>query len=153
MKILLPLFSLSILLSACSFMPAKDAGPQTIALVGPDKEVIEIVVEIADEVEERAQGLMGRETLPPDHGMLFLFEYQDILTFWMKDTLIPLDILFFDSQGNLVSTSTMQPCTEDPCSKYSSSVAAGIALEVNAGFIQANDIGAGWRIALKDEDR
>lgn len=144
MKFLIPLFGLAIILSACS----KNAGPQTIALIGPDQQVVEVMVEVADDVEERAQGLMGRESLEPGQGMLFLFVQEDILTFWMKDTLIPLDILFFDGQGNLVSTSTMAPCQEDPCPKYSSSVPAGIALEVNAGFLQQHGVGAGWRIAL-----
>jgi uncharacterized membrane protein (UPF0127 family) len=148
MKFLLPLFSLAFLLSACSFTPTADSGSQKIALVGPDDEAISVIVEIADDPEERSQGLMNRAILPPDQGMLFMFQAAEPLTFWMKNTLIPLDIIFFDGQGNVIGSDSMVPCTEDPCLRYTSSGPAVIALEVNAGFVAEHRIGQGWRIAL-----
>ncbi|MDP7477189.1 MAG: DUF192 domain-containing protein [Candidatus Peribacteraceae bacterium] len=146
MKLLLPLLGLAVLLSACSFVA--NNGGQTIALIGPDDEAITIQIEVADTIEERAEGLMYRETLAPDSGMIFLFPEAGELSFWMKNTLIPLDIMFFDPQGFWLGTQTMPPCEADPCEQYLSSEEASIAVEVNAGFAEVNSIGEGWRIAL-----
>jgi len=149
MKILFPLFSLAFLLSACAFTPMdEDVGAQKIALVGPDKQAISVTVEIADDAQERSKGLMDRSELPEDHGMLFMFTTAEPLTFWMKNTLIPLDIIFFDGRGSVIGSDSMVPCTEDPCLRYTSSGPAMSALEVSAGFIEKHGIGAGWRIAL-----
>lgn len=145
MRILFPLFCLAILLSACA---PKNAGPQTIALIGPDEKAVTVTVEIADDPEERQQGLAGREMLEPDSGMLFIFEEPAQLTFWMKDTLIPLDILFFGPQGKLLGGQTMLPCEADPCPKYYSEEGSSLALEVPAGFQEFYGIGKGWQIAL-----
>jgi len=110
MKLLFPLFCLAILLSACTNQTSVNAGPQKIALIGPDEKAVTVTVEIADDPEERQQGLMGREMLDPDSGMLFIFDEPQVLTFWMKDTLIPLDIIFFGPQGALLGGETMLPC-------------------------------------------
>ena len=68
--------------------------------------------------------------------------------FWMKNTLIPLDIIFFDGQGRVLSSTTMAPCTADPCPYYGSVKPSQLALEVNAGLVKSRMIGEGWRIAL-----
>ena len=78
--------------------------------------------------------------------MLFIFEKPQILSFWMKSTVIPLDILFFDEGGKLVSTATMEPCAADPCQTYPSAAEAQYALEVPAGFSEQHGIGEGWRV-------
>lgn len=120
MRLLLPLFCLAILLSACSSEPV-NAGPQNIALIGPNNEAITLVVEVADDQQEWSKGLSGREEpLAPKTGMLFLFPEQRVLSFWMKDTLIPLDIIFFDGLGRVVSSTGMVPCEADPCPTYDS---------------------------------
>lgn len=103
-------------------------------------------VEFATDGPSREHGLMMRTTLAAHHGMLFVFPEADPQAFWMKNTLIPLDILFFDAQGKVLSTATMTPCTADPCKIYSSKVEATMALEVPAGFIQSNGIKASWKL-------
>lgn len=78
--------------------------------------------------------------------MLFLFPHEQVLSFWMKNTLIPLDIFYFDARGQIVSATTMEPCKADPCPSYSSEGAAQFALEVAAGFLDTN--GEEWKLIL-----
>lgn len=92
-------------------------------------------VEIADDDAERARGLMFREQLAPDTGMLFIHDQQEPLAYWMKNTKIPLDILYFDNDRKLVSKQVdVPPCTlGDMCPNYPSEVPARYVLELNAG--------------------
>ena len=144
------LIGISLALAACSLIP-KSLKPQHIALVSPDRTVVEVTVEIADTPETQEKGLMHRKTLGQDRGMLFVFKDLNLLTFWMKNTLIPLDVIFFDGQGKYLSSTTMTPCTADPCPYYGSLQPAQLALEVNAGFVKTHKVGEGWRIALPTE--
>ncbi len=89
-------------------------------------------VEIADSSEERSRGLMNREFLPEDKGMLFVFENEDYRSFWMKNTLIPLDIIFISSDFKVVDVVTLEPCN-DVCISYESKEKAMYVLEVNEG--------------------
>ena len=91
-------------------------------------------IELAVTPAEHARGLMDRKAMPAGHGMLFVFPDSQPRTFWMKDTLIPLDILFFDDAHRLVAMrADAQPCRADPCSLYPSEVPARYVLELNAG--------------------
>jgi uncharacterized protein len=92
-------------------------------------------VEVADDDQERARGLMFRDSMPEDRGMLFVHERQEPLAYWMKNTKIPLDILYFDAQRRLVSQQrSVPPCTlGDGCPPYPSSAPARYVLELNAG--------------------
>ena len=91
-------------------------------------------VEIAADEASRERGLMFREHLDADHGMLFVFEDSEVRTFWMKNTKIPLDILYFDDRRHLVSMQQrVPPCTIDPCPVYASTGPAHYVLELNAG--------------------
>lgn len=93
------------------------------------------LVEIADSDEERARGLMFRDTLARDRGMLFLFERQEPQAFWMRNTRIPLDIFYFDAQRRLVSVAAgVPPCTTARCPSYPSTGPAQYVLELNAGL-------------------
>ncbi|HLD05669.1 MAG TPA: DUF192 domain-containing protein [Candidatus Nanoarchaeia archaeon] len=95
---------------------------------------IPLTIEIAQTSDERHQGLSHRTHLKENHGMLFIFEEEKMLTFWMKDTLIPLDIFFIGKDSKVVDIQTMQSCLEEPCPFYISKEKAQYALEVNAGF-------------------
>ncbi|HIH17967.1 MAG TPA: DUF192 domain-containing protein [Nanoarchaeota archaeon] len=113
---------------------------RTITLGKGDKE---LKVEIADEPYEHARGLMFRESMKDDEGMLFIFSDSEYRTFWMKNTLIPLDIIFIDGDSQIVDITTMQPCEKEPCETYTSSGPAKYVLEVNAGFAEKNGLKAG----------
>src|SRR5690606_9676069 len=92
-------------------------------------------VEIADDDAERARGLMFRDAMPADHGMLFVHEREEPQAYWMKNTRIPLDILYFDNERRLVSQRRdVPPCTlGDRCPSYPSNAPARYVLELNAG--------------------
>ncbi len=101
---------------------------------------IEIQVEIADDEAERSRGLMFRESLSENEGMLFVYESSRPLGFWMRNTLIPLDIAYIDEQGRIVDIQTMQP--KDDTTHWSKADAM-YALEMNAGWFEANGITTG----------
>ncbi|MBI1813288.1 DUF192 domain-containing protein [Candidatus Peregrinibacteria bacterium] len=121
---------------------------QTIQLLPPSGVPITLHVEYARSEAERRTGLMRRAAIGGD-GMLFLFARPQELSFWMKDTLIPLDILFFDASGAFVSSATMPLCTADPCTLYGSSSEAQEALEAPAGFAREHGIEKGWKLMVQ----
>lgn len=92
-------------------------------------------VEIASNEAQRARGLMFRDELPPDRGMLFIHDREEPQAYWMKNTRIPLDILYFDNGRRLVSQQRdVPPCSAgDRCPPYPSTAPARYVLEVNAG--------------------
>ena len=93
------------------------------------------MIEIADDDDERARGLMFRDVLEPGHGMLFIHDRQEPQAYWMKNTRIPLDILYFDDARRLVSQQRdVPPCSAgDRCPPYPSRAPARYVLELNAG--------------------
>lgn len=101
---------------------------------------IEIQVEIADDADERQRGLMYRETLEENQGMLFVYPEQRILGFWMRNTLIPLDIAYIDREGRIVDIQQMEPQTTET---HDSAAPAMYALEMNQGWFEANGIRIG----------
>ena len=91
-------------------------------------------VEVADDAAERERGLMFRDNLAVDHGMIFIHDYQAPQAYWMKNTKIPLDIIYFDAERKLVNVqSRVPPCRSDSCPGYPSSGLAQYTLEINAG--------------------
>jgi len=91
-------------------------------------------VELADTEDKRTLGLMFRDSMPDDHGMLFIFPGETRRSFWMKNTRIPLDIFYFDSNLALVSVSeNTSPCRSRKCPAYPSDGPAKYVLELNAG--------------------
>src|SRR5262245_38707607 len=87
--------------------------------------------ELALTTAQRARGLMFRKRAPVD-GMLFVFPSPSSAAFWMKNTPIPLKIVFFDAYGRQVRTMRMTPCTKDPCSVYDPGKPYRFALELPA---------------------
>jgi uncharacterized membrane protein (UPF0127 family) len=101
--------------------------PEASIVVGHER----VTVEVAATPSARRRGLMHRESLPDDRGMLFIFPEEKRLTFWMKDTHIPLSIAFARSDGTIVRIADMEPRSERPVSSRSP---ARYALEMNRGW-------------------
>jgi uncharacterized membrane protein (UPF0127 family) len=92
---------------------------------------------------------MHRRTLAPKAGMLFTWATATRGGFWMKNTLIPLDIAFVDRSGRIVRILTMTPCRRDPCRVYDPGVGYRSALEVNAGSFRRWNVRVGDRLAVR----
>ena len=124
-------WSAALLLLASMTLHAAPAAPAatTVQLHGQ-----QFTIELATTDAARTQGLMNRTHLAADHGMLFVFAESAPQAFWMKNTLIPLDILYFDDARRLVSMQlNVPPCKADPCAVYPSNAAARYVLELAAG--------------------
>jgi uncharacterized membrane protein (UPF0127 family) len=120
---------------------------RTVTIDASGGEEVEVRVEIADTDPERQRGLMGRTALPEDQGMLFVFGGEQELSFWMRNTLIPLSIAYIDSEGRIVDIQDMEPLDDDP-PHYVSAEPARYALEVNQGFFEERGIEVGDRAEL-----
>jgi uncharacterized membrane protein (UPF0127 family) len=126
---------------------AETAGPRVV--IETDAGNVEVAVEVADDDEERQLGLMNRESLPADAGMLFVFEEDSSGGFWMKNTLIPLSIAFADAGGTILRILDMLPCEADPCEIYDPGVFYRSALEVNQGAFDRLGVEEGDRLRLE----
>ncbi len=98
-------------------------------------------VEIVQNDEERMRGLMYRDQLPEDQGMLFVFGEEQIQSFWMRNTFIALDIAFIDANGKIIAIQRMTPL--DETKSYQSPTPVPYVLEVNAGWFERNEIKVG----------
>tara|TARA_B100002003_G_C14039075_1_gene500723 strand:+ start:627 stop:1016 length:390 start_codon:yes stop_codon:yes gene_type:complete len=112
-------------------------------------EILEVNVEVADNEIERQTGLMFRESLDENSGMLFLFDVSEQYAFWMKDTLIPLDVIYIDENFNIVDILYAEPCKEDPCERFIPEEKAIYVLEVNGKFTEKNDISVGNKVKFR----
>ena len=115
-------------------------------IISPDGGNIRLPVEFAITDEQRRFGLMHRQNLAQGQGMLFIFSKEDIQSFWMKNTLIPLDMVFFDADGAFVTIHRNVP----PLSLKSrgSGAPAQFVLEINAGEAESFGIGPSTRLQL-----
>lgn len=110
--------------------------------------LVNIDIEIARDQEAINRGLMNRDLLPPDAGMLFIFPSAELRTFWMKNTRIPLDILFIgENMEILYVIHHATPYLTDPLPGFHPS---GFVVEVNAGFCRKNEIKEGQFIQFKN---
>lgn len=121
------------------------SGLRPLTIDASGGETIRLQVEIADSDAERQRGLMERTALGENRGMLFVFESEQTLSFWMKNTLIPLSIAYMDSGGRIVDIQDMQPLDETP---HPSAEPARYALEVNQGFFEEHGVEVGDRADL-----
>jgi uncharacterized protein len=119
---------------------------QTVAIDTGDADV-RVQVEVADDMDEMQMGLMGRTALAENAGMLFVYPKERELSFWMKDTLIPLSIAFMDSEGRIVDIQDMKALDDKP-PHYASAEPARYALEVNEGFFDERGVEVGDRARL-----
>ena len=110
--------------------------------------VLQLTVEIADTAARQEKGLMGVNNLAADQGMAFVFANPVRLGFWMKDTLIPLDIAFWDASGRIVDVQHMVPCTADPCTVYYPAASYSDAVEAKAGALAAAGVREGDLVRL-----
>jgi uncharacterized membrane protein (UPF0127 family) len=133
-------FSLVLLLTllACKGDGQQDISPQ-MDQVSQDQSAAQGVV--SETLGERQRGLMFTESLPADEGMLFVFEREQILSFWMKNTPLPLSVAFIDRKGRIVEIRRMEPLDEDTL--HTSRRPAMYALEMNAGWFQEHQVKVG----------
>ena len=106
-----------------------------------------LIVEVAATPDSRKCGLSHRQSLPGNHGMLFIYPSPLPLVFWMKDTVIPLSIAFMDKNGRIISIQKMTPLQTE--ARYRSPRPAPYALEVNQGWFEAQEISIGSKIELE----
>ena len=104
---------------------------------------VEVTAEIADNEELRAKGLMNRDSLAENHGMLFVYGAAQVRSFWMRNTRIPLDIAFIDANGVIINIEPMEPQSDE---NYYSQGPMMYALEMDQGWFEANGVGPGDRL-------
>lgn len=119
------------------------SSPKQEVVFTTDQWKVSIIAEIADDPAERSQGLMHRTELCKKCGMLFIFD-NEMVSFWMKNTYIPLDMIFVSEDMKIVKIhENVPPCEADPCPKYNSDGPIKYVIEVNAGFTEENGIEVG----------
>ncbi|MGD8539683.1 MAG: DUF192 domain-containing protein [Candidatus Aminicenantes bacterium] len=149
MKRMLPLLLLGLVVCSLARPPEEDY----VQVFFPNGKIITAELAISD--AERARGLMFREKLNPDQGMLFVFDYVGSHSMWMKNMLISLDFLWLDSEKRIVHIEeNIPPCERDPCPSYGSTIPAMYVLELKAGSIKENALKLNDQInfVLKDSD-
>ncbi len=138
---------LVLLVAAVHAAGAQSRAPRGRA-VFPDGTAVS--VEIADTEPVRQRGLMFRNRMAPNEGMVFVFPESGYYPFWMKNTLIPLDMLWLDGRGRIVSIArSVPPCKADPCPSYPPDANASYVIEVVAGFSREHGLKAGDIVKLE----
>ncbi len=135
-------FTLAVALAGCKKV---DSGTVRLAVRGH-----EIFAEVAADREKRAQGLMFRTELGEDRGMLFIYPDERILSFWMKNTTVPLSIAYLDAQGTINEIHYLRPLD---LQSVPSVRPARFALEMNAGWFESRGIRPGDRIEIPEAVR
>ena len=135
-------------LTACRpATPVQGLPRGTLVIEGNSGEV-RVDVSIAETREAKARGLMGVEEMDPDTGMVFLQEERARISFWMKDTLIPLSIAFWGPDRRIATILDMEPCRTSTCPTYDPEIEWVGALEVNQGFFPEHGIEEGAPVRL-----
>jgi uncharacterized membrane protein (UPF0127 family) len=151
-------FALALALVATVVAPACRTAPRTpmpagssatTAVIETGAGAVTFRVEVADTEAEREVGLMGRTSLDADAGMVFLFDGTTTASFWMKDTLIPLSIAFWGTDGRIVGILDMEPCEADPCPTFNPGVPYVGALEANLGSFSDRGVAVGDTVRLE----
>lgn len=140
-----------IVIAIVSFIGFRSISKHTVK-IRTDKKLYKIFVEIADDSDERALGLMGRKELPDGEGMLFVYDREGYPSFWMKNMKVPIDIIFIGSDFKIRQIEQdVQPCTEDmlDCPRLTASFSVQYVLEVNSGYTKRRQIKVGNPVTLK----
>ena len=143
-----------LIVASCGAAP-KAASPTAAPAVSGPRVVLPsgavYKVELARTPDEQAQGLMFRESLAPNAGMLFLFGDASVRPFWMKNTMIPLDIIWLDAGGKVLFVSeNTPPCKADPCPSYGPDKPAVNVLELAGGMAKKEGIAVGSVLKVLD---
>ncbi|MCX6356903.1 MAG: DUF192 domain-containing protein [Candidatus Aureabacteria bacterium] len=133
---------LALCISSCSRDPAPLSLARAAIRVG-DRVVS---VELARRPGEQDRGLMFRKRLREDEGMLFIYDSPRVMSFWMKNTRIPLSIAFVDAGGKIVHIEDMHPYDSE--TRHVCPVPAQYALEMNQGWFQRNGVGVGQKMEI-----
>ncbi|MBZ5586950.1 MAG: DUF192 domain-containing protein [Acidobacteriia bacterium] len=133
-----------------SLLLAAAAGSATgPACIVPDGSRLQLELALSD--KEKKSGLMFRDSLPVDRGMLFPFDSDGIFSFWMKDTLMPLDIVWLDASGKVADVlPDAPPCRFDPCPMFKNAQPARSVLLVNAGYSRAHGLARGAQVTFEN---
>jgi len=126
---------------------AKDADARRAEVHFPNN--FPVVAEIADTPERQQRGYMFRREVREGEGMIFLFAHPDFHLFWMKNTLVPLDIIWMDESSTIIHIEpNTPPCKADPCPSYGPMRKASSVLEVRAGTAAAQGLKSGDRLRI-----
>jgi uncharacterized protein len=131
---------------------ATAAGPQTYLLEAGERPATRVRLEVAADEPARERGLSGRTRVPRGTGMVFLFPTETTAPFWMKDTLVPLQIAFVAADGRVVSLFEMTPCRADPCTVYTPSSTYRYAVELPSGSFTAAGLQQGDRVVPENPE-
>jgi len=156
LPVMLVILVLVILVFLLVNKPADDKNPKT-----SDNEIVvsindeTVKLEVADDDSERTKGLSQRRKLKTGTGMIFIFDDEEIQRFWMKDTKVPLDMIFLDEDHVVVDfIRDAEPCLDyekdADCVIYESLEVAKYVIEMNAGFVKENKVKIGDKIELPD---
>lgn len=146
------LFLLLLFLAPAALAEAANAARTVVVLRPPgNRTVARFSVEIADRPALWVRGLMDRKHLPPDAGMFFIFQHSKVQSFWMMNTLLPLDMIFADSRGRINTIwENVPPCLPPHrCPTYESTAPSLYVLEVNGGTARKKGIRIGDRLQLR----
>ena len=133
----------------CSFLASCHGKQRPQAVFSTPEGSKKVFLEIACTLEERQRGLMFRNDLEDNQGMLFFFEKGKYPSFWMKNTYLSLDIIFLSQDGRVVDYfERLPPCALDPCPSYTSRFPVPYALEVKEGFVARYRIRKGDHVRL-----
>ena len=116
-------------------------------VIFPDGFAVSVTLAVSD--RERAAGLMFVQSLPDDKGMLFLFDEESRNPFWMKNCLIPLDMVWLDADGRIVDISrNVPPCKEDPCPNYFPGASYRNVLEIRGNLSAEHKLASGDKLVI-----
>lgn len=136
--------TLAVLLTL-AVIAAVQASPREIPLELPSGK--KLTVEVMETDEDRARGVMFRESLPLDRGLLFVFDAPSRHALWMKNCKFPIDMVWLDAAGKVVHVAAeVPPCTKEPCPIYEPDRLALYVVEINAGQARREKVTIGARL-------